>query len=126
VVALGLFFENYELFLACTLSTTLKKSFGADGGVDGVELSVVLGSAFAIGALGAVITFLLRRALPESPRWLESVGRATEADAVVQRFETAGGVHPDTLPVSVDAEPAATTPLPAGTLFRLPLVRRTC
>jgi MFS transporter, putative metabolite:H+ symporter len=42
---------------------------------------------FVIGALGAIAVFALRTGLPESPRWLESVGRATDAGAVVARFE---------------------------------------
>jgi putative MFS transporter len=42
---------------------------------------------FVIGALGSVIVALLRRSLPESPRWLAANGRADEADEVVHRFE---------------------------------------
>lgn len=238
VVALGLFFENYELFLTGTLSTTLKRSFG----IHGAQLSAVLASAFVgafigavvigrladrigrrnayfltlslysifslvgafspnawvliisrfvagiglggelpitdsylgdllpahrrgfytawaftlayiavpvvsilgfglvqvapfgmagwrwmfgIGALGAAVAFFLRRALPESPRWLESVGRAAEAQAIVQRFEEAAGVEHRALPVPADSGPVATAPLPASALLRRPLVRRT-
>lgn len=40
-----------------------------------------------LGAVGALIIWALRRTLPESPRWLESVGRHDEADAVTRRFE---------------------------------------
>lgn len=39
------------------------------------------------GALGAVIVWLLRRNLPESPRWLLTHGRAAEADRVVTDIE---------------------------------------
>jgi putative MFS transporter len=35
---------------------------------------------FIIGGLGAAICWAPRRLLPESPRWLEAVGRAGEAD----------------------------------------------
>jgi putative MFS transporter len=47
--------------------------------------------AFAIGALPALYVAYLRRALPESPRYLAEKGRATEADAIVRRVERAGG-----------------------------------
>lgn len=45
----------------------------------------------AIGALGAVVIWFLRRGLPESPRWLESVGRQAEAEAVTAEFERHAG-----------------------------------
>jgi putative MFS transporter len=45
----------------------------------------------AVGALPALYVAYLRRALPESPRFLAEKGRAPEADAVVRRVERAGG-----------------------------------
>ena len=42
---------------------------------------------FVAGSLGGVITWGLRRELPESPRWLEAVGRAAEAEQTVLRLE---------------------------------------
>ena len=42
---------------------------------------------FIAGSLGAAIVWATRSKLPESPRWLESVGRTAEADAIVSRME---------------------------------------
>jgi len=47
--------------------------------------------AFAVGALPALYVAYLRRALPESPRYLAERGRAPDADAIVRRVERAGG-----------------------------------
>ena len=52
--------------------------------------------ALAIAALGAIVSVFLRLIVPESPRWLERVGRAAEAQAAMQRIEraTRGSVAP--------------------------------
>ncbi len=42
-----------------------------------------------IGAIGAIFVWFIRRALPESPRWLIQQGRIAEADAVTTGIETA-------------------------------------
>jgi putative MFS transporter len=48
--------------------------------------------AFFIGALPALYAAYLRRAIPESPRFLERAGRYEEADAIVSRLEQEAGM----------------------------------
>jgi putative MFS transporter len=42
---------------------------------------------FVIGALPAFLAVILQRLLPESPRWLATHGRSTEAQAAIARIE---------------------------------------
>ncbi|HEY0017855.1 MAG TPA: MFS transporter [Longimicrobium sp.] len=81
--------------------------------------------AFALGALPALYSGVVRRSLPESVRFLESKGRADEAEAVVRRFEAAAGVpSPETA-----AQPPAPRTVHAAVglreLWRGSLARRT-
>jgi putative MFS transporter len=41
----------------------------------------------ALGSLGAIFVWILRRAIPESPRWLIKHGRIEEAEAVTAQIE---------------------------------------
>ena len=51
---------------------------------------------FALAGLGALLVWWARKRMPESPRWLEAVGRHEEADAVLAAIEReSGGVLPD-------------------------------
>ncbi|HJP73589.1 MAG TPA: MFS transporter [Pseudonocardiaceae bacterium] len=74
---------------------------------------------FIIGGVGAIIVWVLRAGLPESPRWLVAVGRSEEAEQVMRRFER-GLSLPDPV-VSVVPESRVNI----RTLLRPPWVRRT-
>jgi putative MFS transporter len=81
---------------------------------------------FFLGAFGALLIWMLRRVLPESPRWLESVGRHEEADTLVTAWEEEARRSGAVLaPPDPDERPIDTTALPAYTLFTRPYLRRT-
>jgi len=69
---------------------------------------------FVIGGLGALFVWYVRKSLPESPRWLESVGRSVEAEALLQSIESEVAQRHGPLPA-----PALTAPRPSSNDFRL-------
>lgn len=76
---------------------------------------------FIIGSLGAAIVWFLRRGLTESPRWLESVGRVEEADAIVDKMEEeAKRVTGGELPEPRTDELPAQAKTPFGALMKSP------
>ena len=77
---------------------------------------------FILGGLGALFVWYLRKSPPESPRWLESVGRTEEAEALMQRIEAeaAGGK-----PLPAPAPPAVAAPARGlASLWSPPLLSR--
>jgi putative MFS transporter len=77
---------------------------------------------FVLGGIGALIVWYLRKSLPESPRWLEAVGRTEEAEALMQSIEKeASQGQPLPAPVAVTAVAASAD---LATLFAPPLLSR--
>ncbi len=50
--------------------------------------------AFFLGAVPALYAAYLRRAVPESPRYLEQAGKIAEAEEIVSKMEREAGVQP--------------------------------
>jgi putative MFS transporter len=89
-------------------------------GIDGWRWVVI------IGAHGAIFVWFIRRALPESPRWLAQKGRLVEADAVMTSLEervTRDLRHP--LPAPEAALVFSTGPAAFRDMWRPPLGKRT-
>jgi putative MFS transporter len=140
VAGLGL---GGELPVAATLVTeyaprasrgrfiVLLESFWAYGTIlAGIVALVVLPQfgwrgAFVVGALPALYVAFLRRALPESPRYLAEHGRAAEADAVVRRVEREGGGALITVTKPVAPERSVGGSAAISALFGRRYVRRT-
>jgi putative MFS transporter len=91
--------------------------------VSGLPVTAVLGRLvipafgwrpmFVIAGIGALVVWYLRKALPESPRWLEANGRHQEAERLLETIErevAAAGPLP---------EPAASAPAPSLRLASL-------
>jgi putative MFS transporter len=58
---------------------------------------------FVLGGVGALVVWYLRKKLPESPRWMESVGRTEEADALLSAIEREVALQHGPLPAATRA-----------------------
>jgi putative MFS transporter len=79
-------------------------------------------SMFVLGGIGAIVVWYLRKNLPESPRWLEAVGRKEEAETLLLRIEHEAA-QGKPLPAPV-AAPAVAVSGEVATLFAPPLLTR--
>lgn len=64
---------------------------------------------FVLGGLGALVVWYLRKSLPESPRWLESIGRPKAAESLLQSIEREVATEHGPLP---EPAPFVATPPP--------------
>jgi putative MFS transporter len=76
---------------------------------------------FVIAGIGSLIVWYLRKALPESPRWLESQGRSAEAEALMQSIEKEAAAAG---PLPAPAVPAAVRQVSATDMLRPPILQR--
>ena len=79
---------------------------------------------FVIGGVGALIVWYLRKAMPESPRWLESIGRTEEAEAMMKVIEADFAARGILLPEPA-ASPVAVPTRNFSALFGPQLLSRT-
>ena len=76
---------------------------------------------FVLGGLGALVVWYMRKNLPESPRWLEAVGRIDEAEALLQKIEAEAGTGG---PLPAPAPPPLAPTVVLGSLFAPPMLQR--
>jgi putative MFS transporter len=76
---------------------------------------------FVIAGIGSLIVWYLRKALPESSRWLESIGRTAEAETLMAEIEKEASA---TGPLPPPATTAPAKPVPAMAMLRPPLLQR--
>jgi MFS transporter, putative metabolite:H+ symporter len=96
-----------------SLSVTGRSLFGVEG------WRVLL----LVGAIGALFVIALRHGLPESPRWLASVGRIADARAALRAFESGTGPAPEHAADSDGDDDVAAASEPVRTVSALQRLR---
>lgn len=80
---------------------------------------------FVIAGVAAIAVWLLRKSLPESPRWLESKGRTAEAERVLDDIVHELGLKEAPAGAAMPAQAPAAADVPFSALFAPPILRRT-
>ena len=78
---------------------------------------------FVLGGLGALIVWYLRKSLPESPRWLDSIGKHEQAELLLQSIEREVSLEHGPLPPPMQA-PASPPSRSLGSLLSTLLLPR--
>jgi putative MFS transporter len=78
---------------------------------------------FAIAGVGALVVLYLRKAMPESPRWLESVGRHADAERVLAEIEREVSLK-HTLPAVLETVRPPEVDVRLNTFFKQPVLSR--
>lgn len=100
----------------------------------GLPTSILLGTyvipahgwrvMFFIGGVGGLLVWWIRKSLPESPRWLEAVGRRYEAEVLLKGVEDEAAQAKVTLPPLPKETQTAAVSRDTSSLFRAPLLGR--
>jgi len=78
---------------------------------------------FAVAGAGALAVWWARKNMPESPRWLESVGRFDEADRVMAEIEAE--IAKSLPPPALETRETSSVPVKLGVLFSKAVLSRT-
>jgi len=100
----------------------------------GLPTSILLGTyvipehgwrvMFFVGGVGGLLVWWIRKRLPESPRWLEAVGRRYEAEVLLKGVEDEARQAKIVLPPLPPETQSAAVSRATSSLFRAPLLGR--